>query len=156
MQTSKYRTALVSVDDRDLANPIPNSYIYRFFFDRGYSNGSGIGQQWYYSLIRGSFILFLVPQTNNQPISFEYQKSVPVLSAVTDTLTIPDTYALNTIPYLAVSEMLANRGEMQEAIRLNNFGFRNVQNMYQFYATQRNELMYGQRVGTSSDGFLNF
>lgn len=76
------------------------------------------------------------------------------LVSPTDILTIPDDYSLNTIPYMAVSEMLMNRGESEEGTRLNNFGFQNIKSMYQFYQTQRNELQYNQRVRTVSDGYL--
>lgn len=155
LNTTKYRTQLVGVDDRDLTSPIPNSSIYRFFFDRSYSNSTGLGMEWYYSLIRGQFVFFLVPQTNNQPISFEYQKAPTQLVNPTDVLTIPDDYSLNTIPYMAVSEMMANRWEMDEAIKLNSFGFNNIKSMFQFYTTQRWELPYNQRVRNSSEWFLN-
>jgi hypothetical protein len=77
--------------------------------------------EWYYSLLRGSFVFFLVPQTSGQPISFEYQKKPTQLTATTDVLTIPDDYSLNTIPYIAVAEMLMNRGESQEGMRLASF-----------------------------------
>lgn len=97
----------------------------------------------------------MVSQTNNQAISFDYQKAPTQLVDTTDIVTIPDDYSLNTIPYMAVAEMLANRMEMEEAIRLNNFGFNNIKSMYQFYGTQRQELMYNQRVRTVSDGVLN-
>lgn len=55
------------------------------------------------------------------------------------------------MPYLAVSDMLADRMETEEAYRLNNVGFNAVKSMYQFYATQRAELVYNQRVRTVSD-----
>lgn len=109
MNTTRSRYQLIGVDDRDLTTPVPNSYIYRFFFDRNYANNTGLGMEWYYSLLRGQYIFFLVPQTNGQPISLEYQKKPTQLSATTDICTIPDDYALNTIPYMAVSEMMANR-----------------------------------------------
>jgi hypothetical protein len=59
--------------------------------------------------MRGQYIFFVVPQIDDQPISFEYQKKPTQLVDTTDVLTVPDDYSLNTIPYLAVSEMLANR-----------------------------------------------
>lgn len=155
LNTTKFRTQLVGIDDRDLTSPIPNSSIYRFFFDRSYSNSTWLWMEWYYSLLRWQFVFFLVPQTNDQPISFEYQKAPTQLSATTDVLTIPDDYSLNTIPYIAVAEMMANRWEMDEAIKLSNFWFNNIKSMYQFYTTQRQELMYNQRVRTFSDWILN-
>ena len=75
---------------------------------------------------------------------------------ITDLCTLPDDYVLNTVPYMAVSEMLANRGEMDEAIKLNNFGFNNIKSMMEFYQTQRTELMYNQRVRTVSDASIGF
>ena len=93
----------------------------------------------------------MVAQQNGQPINIDYQIKPTQLVNSTDILSIPDDYSLNTIPYLAVSEMMANRGEMDEATKLNNFGFQNVKSMFQFYTTQRNELQYNQRVRTVSD-----
>jgi hypothetical protein len=73
-----------------------------------------LGREWYYSLLKGQYIFFLVPQTTGQPISFEYQMAPTALSATTDLLTIPDSYSLNTIPYMAAAEILINRGETEE------------------------------------------
>lgn len=155
LNNTRIRTKLVPVDSRDLSSPVPNSFTYRFFFDRGYSNNSGLNQEWYYSIIKGQYVFFMLPQTSGNPVSFEYQKAPTQMSAAADLCTIPDDYALTTIPYFAVAEMLANRMEGDEAVRLNNLGFQNAKSMYQFYATQRMELEYNQRVRTSSDGFLN-
>lgn len=156
MVTTRIRIPLVWVDNRDLNSPIPNSYIYKFFYDRAYYNGTGLGREWYYSMMRGQFILFLVPQQDSQPISVEYQAKPTQLVLPTDELTIPDEYSLNTIPYMAVSEMLANRGDIDQSIQLNNYWFNNIKTMYQFYNTQRTELMYNQRIRTASDWFLSF
>lgn len=149
---NSYRQQLIGVDSRDLVNPNPTSYLYQFF--NTYNNYSGIGKEYYYSMIKGQYLLFLVAQLDWQPISIDYQKRPTQLVNTTDTLSIPDDYALNTIPYMAVSEMLANRGELEEAMKLNNFGFQNIKSMYEFYASQRNELMYNQRVRSVSDGFI--
>lgn len=75
----------------------------------------------------------MLPQINEQPVSFEYQKAPTQMVNPTDLITVPDDYSLNTIPYMAVAEMLANRMEMDEAMKLNNFGFNNIKSMYQFY-----------------------
>ena len=136
---NRTRSQLVSVDSRDLASPVPGSFVYRFF-NQNYVSNVWTGQEWYYSLLHGQYIFFILPQTTGQPISFEYQKKPTVLVNSYDILTIPDDYSLNTIPYMAVAEMMANRGEMDEAMKLNNFGFQNIKSMYQFYTTQRGEL----------------
>ena len=73
------------------------------------------------------------------------------MTAGTDTGTIPDQFILNTVPYFAAAEMMANRGEMNEAIALNMYGFSNTANMYKYYQSQKNELIYGQRLRTQKD-----
>lgn len=155
LQNTRQRIALVWIDDRDLYTTNPNSYIYRFFFDVNYYSWSWwVWREWYYSIIRWRFILFLIPQQDWQPISFEYQQAPTQLSSSTDILTIPDDYALTTVPYIATAEMLANRWDLDEALKLNNFWFQKVKNMYQFYSTIRKELQYNQRVRTLSDWYL--
>lgn len=153
ISNSPIRRALIGIDSRDLSNPVPNSFLYQFLnsnFNSNFLQGEG-----YYSIIRGQYFFPLLGQiTANSPISFEYQMKPTQLVSPTDILTIPDDYSLNTIPYMAVSEMLMNRGESEEGTRLNNFGFQNIKSMYQFYQTQRNELQYNQRVRTVSDGYL--
>jgi hypothetical protein len=47
--------------------------------------------------------------------------------------------------------MMYNRGESEEWIRLNSFGFVNVINMYKFYQSQKQELKFNQRVRTAKD-----
>jgi len=155
LDSVRTRTELKWIDSRDLTAPVPNSYLHRFFFDWAYANTSWVGREWYYSILRGKFILFLVNQTAGQALSFEYQKKPTQLSATTDLLTIPDDYSLNTIPYLAVSEMMMARWEADEWIKLNNFGFQNIKSMYEFYNSQRIELPFNQRVTNSSEWFLN-
>lgn len=67
-------------------------------------------------------------------IRMRYQKTPDVFTSPTDQATIPDTdYALSTIPYLAVAEMLYNRGEEQRAADIYNFAIQNVKEMYDFY-----------------------
>lgn len=108
IQGNMNRSKLVSVDSRDLMSPIPNTRLYNFM--NSYSNSwNGTDLEWYYSLLKGTYVLFLVPQSGNQPIAYEYQKKPTQLVNPTDVLTIPDEYSLTTIPYMAVSEMFANR-----------------------------------------------
>lgn len=148
--SSMVRNELISVDSRDLVNSVPGSYIYQYFNNYG----SNFTREFYYSMMKGKYVLFLLNQVDNQPVMMDYQVRPTQLENDIDILTIPDDYALSTIPYIATAEMMANRGEMAEAIRLQNFGFQNVKNMYQFYATQRQELMYWNRVRTASDGYM--
>jgi len=153
MANSPIRRALIGVDNRDLTNPVPNSFLYQYFnsnYTSGFLQGEG-----YYSLLRWQYFFPLLGQiTANSPLSFEYQKKPTQMTSEASIVTIPDEYSLNTIPYMAVSEMMANRGEMDEAMKLNNFWFQNIKSMYQFYQTQRVELQYNLRVRSASEWYL--
>jgi len=146
------RVMMKSIDSRDLANPIPWTFAYSYFS----TNWDIYGQEWYYSIIRWQYIFPMIMWVNpSVPLSLEYQIKPVQLVNPYDLVTIPDEYSLSTIPYMATAEMMANRWEMDEAMKLNNFGYNNIQSMYQFYGTQRQELMYNQRVGTGYDGYYN-
>ena len=146
------RIALIPIDTRDLSNTSQNSMLYPYLFNNSYS----INSEWYYTVIQNIYILYIVPQLQWQAISMEYQKKPTNLSSTTDLLSIPDEYSLNTIPYMAISEMMANRWEMEEAIKLNAYWFNNIKTMLQYYWTTRWELQYNMRVRTWSDSLFNF
>ena len=56
------------------------------------------------------------------------------MSSSSDNATIDnDIYAQTTIPYIAVGEMLFNRGEEQRAADILNFGLAQVADMYSYY-----------------------
>lgn len=153
LTTGNIRRQLKPIDSRDILNPTLSGYAQTYF---NASYGDIYSGDWYYSLLRAQYIFpMILGSTTSIPLSIEYQKKPTQLVNTTDLLTVPDEYSLNTIPYLAVAEMMANRGEMDEAIKLNNFAFGNVQSMYQFYVSQRSELQYNQRVGSIYDWYLN-
>lgn len=153
IQNSAIRQQMVGIDSRDLASAMSRTgQINNMFTASGY-NAWLYSRQYYYSMIRGKYILHMTNQTGNA-IDMEYQMAPDMLSSPSELMTIPDAYVLNTVPYMAVAEMLANRGETDEGIRLNHLGFNNIKSMYQFYGSQRVEMMYNQRVGSSTDGFL--
>ncbi len=94
------------------------------------------------------FLLFNINQ-NGWMIRMRYQKTPDVFTSPTDQATIPDTdYALSTIPYLAVAEMLYNRGEEQRAADIYNFAIQNVKEMYDFYNNTSFENISWTRYGT--------
>lgn len=142
---------IVWFDLRDYNEPQLNSYVFRYTQD----DFSLMNQQeLYYSIIDGTSFLPFMPQSGNA-IRFEYQKAPTQLVNPTDVCVIPNDYVLNVVPYFATSEMLFNRGESDLAWPLNNFGFENARNAYRFYQTQTQELIYGKRVRTASDGRIN-
>lgn len=149
------RQQMIWIDSRDLANPVPTSYLYQYL-SPNMNTIQRVGES-YYTLVRWQYFFPLTGQVNPwSAISFEYQMKPTQLVNESDLVTIPDEYSLNTIPYMAVAEMMANRGEMDEAMKLQNFAFQNIKSMYQFYTTQRTELQYNQRVRTVSDWYFWF
>lgn len=95
------------------------------------------------------FLLFNINQ-NWGMIRLRYQKLPSQFTSPTDECTIPDAdYALSTIPYLWVAEMLYNRGEEQRAADIYNFAIQNVKEMYDFYNNTTFENISGTRYWTA-------
>lgn len=70
------------------------------------------------------------------------------MSLVTDTATITsDLFAKATIPYVAVGEMLYNRGEEARAKDILNFGYSQVKEMYNYYNNKSFERVSGVQYG---------
>lgn len=68
------------------------------------------------------------------------------MTAGTDNATISnDIYAKTTIPYLAVGEMLYNRGEEARAGELLNFAIGQVREMYAHYNNSMQEKLSGKQ-----------
>lgn len=156
VQNSLIRQALVPIDSRDINSVIPRAGIQQnMYFNTWYNTGI-YSREYYYSMLRGQYILFMTMQQSGQPIEVEYEKKPTQLVNTTDLVTIPDDYSLSTIPYIAVAEMLANRWEMDEAMKLQNFWFNAVKSMYQRYRYTRMENQYNQTVSTTSNWFMRF
>jgi len=142
---------MIGMDYRDFKESLLNQTTFQVQRNDSFLN---VGEV-YYAIVNGVYFLPFVPATGKN-IRFEYQKLPTTLINTGDIATIPDTYVLSTVPYLAVSEFLFNRGEPDIGTELNNFGYNNVRTMYSFYSGQQKELNYNQRVRTSRDGMLNY
>jgi len=114
------------------------------------------GQTPFYTLIDD---LYLVPFNLNNTgdkIHFRYTKLPTVMSAITDEVTIPnDQFAIMTIPYLAVWELLYNRWEEQRASEILNFWLWQVQELYDFYNNKSSESPSKTQYKTGKWRFLN-
>lgn len=87
--------------------------------------------------------------------TMEYEKKPTEMTTWTDESTITDdTWAKNTIPYLAVGEMLFNRWEEDRALNLLAFAYAQLREFYSFYNNQASEDMDGQAV-TYSNRYFN-
>ena len=153
----KNKYLLVPVDQRDLINTVSvNTYNYNPFY---LDNTTNINQnEYYYSIIDWIYFLPLTTNETAMQIKLEYDKRPTQLvaaSPTTQTLAIPDDYALQTIPYIAFWAALIERGEADEWMKLTAAWFENVKVMNAFYNQQRQEGMFWARVRTSSDIKLN-
>ena len=72
-----------------------------------------------------------------------------------DETDIPTYYAIKTIPYIAASEILQQRGEDDRAVIESDKGYKAVVSLYAREGYKTNEMQFNRRVKTISDSFLN-
>jgi len=66
----------------------------------------------FYTIKDNAYLILFQLDNNDYVMRMRYEKLPTTMTAITDTATISnDIYAKTTIPYLAVAEMLYNRGE---------------------------------------------
>lgn len=104
-----------------------------------------------YALAKGKYILVLGVQETGKVCVMQYDALPTAMTNDTSLVTIPDNWALDTIPYLAAAEALAVRGEPDTAMEYNTLGCSSVSAMYAYYAQQNIEKAYNQRVATYWD-----
>ncbi len=105
----------------------------------------------FYTIIwSDKFLIFNRNNTGDQ-IHLRYEKLATTMSAWTDLATIPDAYSKATIPYLAIGEMLYNRGEESRASEIINFALGQIKEMYTFYNNSSFESINGTqyKIGKS-------
>ncbi len=141
---------LVALDQRDIINESWTSFFLQRFFRNDFS-ADITNTEYYYSIIDTTYFIFIGPNVSWRMLRLDYQTKPTQLVDPTDVLTIPDEYSLNTIPYLAIAEMMFNRWESDEWIKLQNFWYNNAYNLYKYYQSQKTELMYNQRIRTQKD-----
>ena len=78
------------------------------------------------------------------------------MSGPAATCEIPDDVMADVIAYIAVAEMLYNRGQEDSGMTLyNTLAIPMLESMYTFYNRKHSEDKYNVRVGTSKDINLN-
>jgi len=110
----------------------------------------------FYSIVKQDY--FLPFQLNNSWYAIHqiYEKTPTAMTAWTDLCTIPDAYSEQTIPFIAVADILWHRGEEARALELNKFWVGKVLSMYDYYANFNNESLHNQRIECgSADAYLN-
>lgn len=96
----------------------------------------------FYTLI-GDYILLFNKNNTGDQIHLRYEKKATKMVNSTDTTTIPEDYAESTIPYLALGELLYNRGEEGRGAELINFWLGKIKEMYTYYNNRSFESVSG-------------
>ena len=63
----------------------------------------------FYTIVDGAYFLLFQVSASKLPITMQYNKFPIEMAVATDVCTVPDRWAKNTIPYLAVADMFMNR-----------------------------------------------
>lgn len=96
----------------------------------------------FYTIIGEQLLIFNRNNTGDQ-IHVRYEKKATKMVASSDVTTIPEDYAESTIPYLALGELLYNRGEESRGSELINFALWKIREMYAYYNNQSYESISG-------------
>lgn len=105
-------------------------------------------------LINGAYVLPFNVNVTGKNIRLQYEKA-PTTMDGSNGATIPDAYATHILPFVAVAEILYERGEEDRATRLLSRACGKIRQMYDYYGQLNTESVFGNRVRTSKDGALN-
>lgn len=101
----------------------------------------------FYTIIDGTYFVIFNRNNTGDQIHLRYEKLATEMTASGSLATIPDAYSKSTIPYLAIGEMLYNRGEESRAAEILNFALGQVKEMYTFYNNASYESVNGVQYG---------
>lgn len=104
-------------------------------------------------------VYFFIPfnlNTAGKYINFKYEKKPTKMTAVWSACTIPDDEMADIIAYLAVAEMLYNRGQEDSGMNLYaTLAIPQLSGLYTFYNRLHAEDQFNTRVSTAKDVNLN-
>ena len=144
-----WRYEMIPIDQRDVVKELRKIGIDSW--GTAYSSWNNLMTQGMYWIIDGTYMAFIPDSITGNSVQLTYQKKATALVNPTDLLTIPDEYSLTTIPYIAVWEMLFNRGEEQRGLELWTIGLNNVKMLYDATNATNKEAIYNVRARTSRD-----
>lgn len=91
----------------------------------------------FYTIKDATYLILFNMNRDDEQVLLRYEKIPTEMSATTDTATIDnDIRAKATIPYLAIGELLFNRGEEKRGGEILNFALWQVKEMYEYYDNQ--------------------
>lgn len=108
----------------------------------------------FYSIIQGKYILPFQINQAGYMLRVEYLRQPTEMTQSSDESDIPGIRARRTIPYLAVWEMLYNRGEEDRWLRVLWFAYAMIAEMYSYFGNINNENLNNQIITTAKDQIL--
>ena len=104
----------------------------------------------FYTIIDSQYLVIFWLERSWDNIMLRYEKLPTSMDTAESTATIDsDIFVKATIPYIAVWEMLYNRGEEQRGAELINFGMGQVKEMYEYYNKRDTQRISGTKYRTS-------
>lgn len=120
-----------------------------------YNSTQVIGRQ-FYTIKDDQYLIIFNANKTDDMIRMRYEKLPTTLTLTTDTATITnDIFAKGTIPYLAIGELLYNRGEEQRGGELISFGIGQIREMYTFYNNSGYENPSGKQIRSAKGSRFN-
>lgn len=100
----------------------------------------------FYAIKDDTYLILFNVTSNGYSLRLRYEQIPTTMTTVSDTSAISnDIYAKTTIPYLAVGEMLYNRGEEARAWEILNFAIWQIREMYTHYNNSSQEKLSGKQ-----------
>lgn len=106
-----------------------------------------------YCIVNGAYFLPINIDVTGKSLRLMYEKAPPTMTSLVDA-TIPDQWVSATVPFVAVAEMLYERGEEERAGRLLSRACGKIRTMYDAYSQLNSESPFGNRVRTGKDAGL--
>lgn len=99
----------------------------------------------FYSIKDNWYLIIYNLDQEDKPIRLRYEKLPTTMTTSVNATIDNDIYAQTTIPYLAVGEMLYNRGEEQRAADIINYAMWQIREMYRYYNGTSFEKLNGKQ-----------
>ena len=149
-----YRDTWYGQNDPRWASATTNQFA-SYGFTQNASFVSTTGTPAFYTIFEWQFLVAFNIGGSNTHFLLLYENAPTPMVNGTDTTTIPDDWAMSTIPYIAVSELFYNRGEEDRAMNINdNLGYSNVMSAYEWYQNTAGELVHNQAITSGAAEWL--
>lgn len=133
---NNYEMQMQNYDDifENLNQNKRRTWLYNDYNQIGRYNSWEYRRRPFYTIKDANYLVIFNANRTWDIIRLRYEKTPPMLVNITDTVIIDnDLFAKTTIPYIAVWEMLYNRGEEQRGGEILSFWLLKLREMYTFY-----------------------